>query len=162
MGATPLYSLPWPELGTTADGPAGMQALATATEATISRQTTWYNRRTSQQDATPSNWIDGATVTIPSAPAADYLFTGITYWWAGNQDNASVYTWQRWLVNGAEYDAMTVGGTSGYSDRPWCAVLQRYHTHAGGALTVKTSIGFASIGVRVYPGCTVSVQRVTN
>lgn len=163
MGQTTTYQLPWPDLGTTADGPAAMQALATATENALKLPRGWYTKRNSTEDVGPATWADIATITVSSAPAGNYLITSVLYWWAGQQDFASMYTWHGIEANSSQVMATVAGGISGPADRPACSVLQQMYTYSGGgSLTVKGRWGFATQGVRCFGNSTISMTRTTD
>jgi len=74
MGATAIYTLPWPELDDAADGPASFQALAEATEDALktvacTMVTTYTKEYTGNNDmcgATPREFNMGP-VNLPSA-----------------------------------------------------------------------------------------------
>lgn len=74
MGATAIYTLPWPELDDAADGPASFQNLAQATEAALKTVactlvTTYMKEYTGNNDLvanTPREFNMGP-VTLPSA-----------------------------------------------------------------------------------------------
>lgn len=165
MATTPIYALPSPDLGTTADGPAAISALAQATESVIARTRGWYTRRTVSVDSTPSGWADLATITISDALAGSYLVTSILYWWAGTQQREPIYTWHEIQADGVGLITGVHGSQmSGEIDQPACAVFQAFHVKAsgGGSMTIKSRFGFSVQGVRAYPNSSLSVVRVND
>lgn len=164
MGQTATYALPWPELGTTADAPAALQSLANATESAMKRTRGWFARRTQNDDVASSAWGDICGLTVPTAPAGDYLVTSVLYWWAGTANRESIYTWHGVNVSGVEVFAMSVGGISGDSDKPNCSVIQYLYTVGAGAgsVTFRGRFGFSVQGIRAFNGSSLSVVRVTD